>query len=353
MELANKIVAELGIEHFFNIQLVGDYVIEINPRISTIVYQEDLNLPYLGVKRAIGEISDDELRALSSRIRPGRTALRYFDQLEWDALRGGTRRPGPRFPVISPSSPSLTPTHPRGNGRLDRVKGKIATSPCQLRDKFSAAAGHALPGQHRRDPLGERPGAAAQGTRLRGSSSSSAASFTRRPTGRSTATAASRTASSPSGSAFSRLLPRTDIFHFYFGLTLIPKSLQFPLLRAARRKSVFHFLGLGHPRQDARRARLRQTRRRPDRRLLRRDPLGARGARRPARPRPQPVHAAPAVRQPTAARRPRPVEPREEGHALRDRGLRAAARSSSTSSKASPTTRRASATRAPTSSSTS
>jgi carbamoyl-phosphate synthase large subunit len=85
MRLGDKIVGELGIEHFFNIQLVGDYVIEINPRISTIVYQEDLDLPYLGVKRAIGEISDDELRAHASRIRPGRTALRYFDQLEFDA----------------------------------------------------------------------------------------------------------------------------------------------------------------------------------------------------------------------------------------------------------------------------
>jgi carbamoyl-phosphate synthase large subunit len=84
MEIADKIVAELGIEHFFNIQLVGDYVIEINPRISTIVYQEDLDLPYLGVKRALGEITDDELRAYASRIRPGRTALRYFDQLEFD-----------------------------------------------------------------------------------------------------------------------------------------------------------------------------------------------------------------------------------------------------------------------------
>src|SRR5205814_275718 len=31
--------------------------------------------------------------------------------------------------------------------------------------------------------------------------------------------------------------------HFYFGLTLIPKSLQFPLLRAARKRSVMHFLG--------------------------------------------------------------------------------------------------------------
>jgi carbamoyl-phosphate synthase large subunit len=84
MEIGNKLVAELAIEHFFNIQLVGDYVIEINPRISTIVYQEDLNIPYLGVKRALGEISDDELRTYASRIRPGRTALRYFDQLEFD-----------------------------------------------------------------------------------------------------------------------------------------------------------------------------------------------------------------------------------------------------------------------------
>jgi carbamoyl-phosphate synthase large subunit len=85
MEIAEKIVRELRIEHFFNIQLVGEHVIEINPRISTIVYQEDLNLPYLGVKRALGEISDDELASLSSRVRPGRTALRYFDQVEWDA----------------------------------------------------------------------------------------------------------------------------------------------------------------------------------------------------------------------------------------------------------------------------
>ncbi len=85
MRLADAIVRELAIEWFFNIQLVGEHVIEINPRISTIVYQEDLNLPYLGVKRALGEISDEELAALKQRVRPGRTALRYFDQLEWDA----------------------------------------------------------------------------------------------------------------------------------------------------------------------------------------------------------------------------------------------------------------------------
>jgi glycosyltransferase involved in cell wall biosynthesis len=43
--------------------------------------------------------------------------------------------------------------------------------------------------------------------------------------------------------ALARLLPRTDVFHFYFGLTLVPKSAQFPLLRAFRKKSLFHYLG--------------------------------------------------------------------------------------------------------------
>jgi carbamoylphosphate synthase large subunit len=84
METAAKIVAELRLDHFFNIQLVGEHVIEINPRISTIVYQEDLNLPYLGVKHALGEITEQELGAIASRIRPSRRALRYFDQVEWD-----------------------------------------------------------------------------------------------------------------------------------------------------------------------------------------------------------------------------------------------------------------------------
>jgi len=43
--------------------------------------------------------------------------------------------------------------------------------------------------------------------------------------------------------AFAALLPETDIFHFYFGLTLVPKSVQFPILRLTGKKSVYHFLG--------------------------------------------------------------------------------------------------------------
>lgn len=43
--------------------------------------------------------------------------------------------------------------------------------------------------------------------------------------------------------ALLKLLPHTDVFHFYFGLTLVPKSLQFPILKALRKRSLFHYLG--------------------------------------------------------------------------------------------------------------
>ena len=43
--------------------------------------------------------------------------------------------------------------------------------------------------------------------------------------------------------AFLGLLPETDVFHFYFGWTLVPRKLQWPLLKGTGRKSVLHFLG--------------------------------------------------------------------------------------------------------------
>ena len=101
LEVAQRIVAELGIDYFFNIQLVGDHVIEINPRISTIVYQEDLNLPYLGVKSALGEIGHEELALLGARVRTSRRALRYFDQVEWDDMSAADMQLPPRAAIPS------------------------------------------------------------------------------------------------------------------------------------------------------------------------------------------------------------------------------------------------------------
>lgn len=43
--------------------------------------------------------------------------------------------------------------------------------------------------------------------------------------------------------AFAQLAPKTDVFHFVFGLTLVPRSLQFPALRLLGKRSVMHYLG--------------------------------------------------------------------------------------------------------------
>ncbi|HLX31781.1 MAG TPA: ATP-grasp domain-containing protein [Gaiellaceae bacterium] len=81
---SERVVEAFELDWFFSIQFMGDKVIEINPRISTMMIQEDFNLPWLAVKRALGEATDDELRALQSRVRPGHTVIRFFDQVEFD-----------------------------------------------------------------------------------------------------------------------------------------------------------------------------------------------------------------------------------------------------------------------------
>ena len=84
MLVAGLTAAALQLDHFFSITLVGDAVIAVDPHLSTIVYQEDLNIPYLGLKHALGEIDAEELSAYARRLRPTRRALRYFDQVDWD-----------------------------------------------------------------------------------------------------------------------------------------------------------------------------------------------------------------------------------------------------------------------------
>jgi predicted ATP-grasp superfamily ATP-dependent carboligase len=81
---AQRLVAELRLDWFVNVQFIGEHLLEINPRISTIVYQDDLNLPYLAVRYALGELDEEQLGAYSAAVRTTRRALRYYDQVEYD-----------------------------------------------------------------------------------------------------------------------------------------------------------------------------------------------------------------------------------------------------------------------------
>ena len=79
------IIREIPIDYNSGMQFIDGYLIEINARVSTFIYQDDLIEPYLSIKLALGEISPDEIKEYRSRIRYGRRMLRYMDQVFWDS----------------------------------------------------------------------------------------------------------------------------------------------------------------------------------------------------------------------------------------------------------------------------
>ncbi len=89
VELSRRIVRHLGLECFQDLQFIGDKLLEINPRVSSFVYQDDFILPYLGIKYALGEIAREDVPAIQARVRTTRRAVRYYDQVFWDEDEGG------------------------------------------------------------------------------------------------------------------------------------------------------------------------------------------------------------------------------------------------------------------------
>ena len=85
VELAGKIVRHLQLDYYQSIQFIGGRLLEINPRVSTFVYQEDFNIPYLGIKHTLGELDAAAVAACQAKLRTTRRSVRYYDQVFWDA----------------------------------------------------------------------------------------------------------------------------------------------------------------------------------------------------------------------------------------------------------------------------
>ena len=83
LEHSRRLIESLRLDWIVNVQFLGDRLLEINPRISTLVYQPDLNLPWLAVRLALGEIDADAAAALDGRTTIGRRVTRYYDQIEY------------------------------------------------------------------------------------------------------------------------------------------------------------------------------------------------------------------------------------------------------------------------------
>ncbi len=84
VELAGKIVRHLQLDYFQSIQFIGGKLLEINPRVSTFVYQDDFNIPYLGIKHTLGELDAAAVATWQAKLRTTRRSVRYYDQVFWD-----------------------------------------------------------------------------------------------------------------------------------------------------------------------------------------------------------------------------------------------------------------------------
>ncbi len=84
VELTRKVVRHLDLDYYQSVQWIGGRLLEINPRVSTFVYQEDFNIPYLGIKYTLGEIGADDVAGIQARVRTTRRSVRYYDQVFWD-----------------------------------------------------------------------------------------------------------------------------------------------------------------------------------------------------------------------------------------------------------------------------
>lgn len=84
MRYGQVIAERLGLDYFANIQFKGDLLLEVNPRVSTFVHQQDFNMPYLGLKYVLGEVDENHLRQVQEHIRTTRRTVRYYDQVFYD-----------------------------------------------------------------------------------------------------------------------------------------------------------------------------------------------------------------------------------------------------------------------------
>lgn len=80
---ASRLIEELALDWLVNVQFLGDRLLEVNPRVSTLIYQDDLNLPWLAVQLAIGEVGEDDVVEAGRRARVGRRVTRYYEQVEY------------------------------------------------------------------------------------------------------------------------------------------------------------------------------------------------------------------------------------------------------------------------------
>lgn len=84
----NELVSRITLKYNVSLQFIDDKVIEINPRTSTFIFQNELNEPWLAIKLGLGLARPNEVRDFRSRVRFGRRMVRFMDQIFFEEAGG-------------------------------------------------------------------------------------------------------------------------------------------------------------------------------------------------------------------------------------------------------------------------
>jgi carbamoyl-phosphate synthase large subunit len=89
VEQTEFILKSIPLSYNTNIQFIkpknnDPLLIEINPRVSTFIYQSNLIQPYLSIKLGLGEETPDSIKRYENKIAYGRRMVRYMDQVFYD-----------------------------------------------------------------------------------------------------------------------------------------------------------------------------------------------------------------------------------------------------------------------------
>lgn len=85
VKLVSKIINKIPLSYSVGLQFIQNKLIEINPRVSTFMYQDDLIEIYYAIELARGRKSKEEVKELDKKIRYGRKMIRYMDQVFFGA----------------------------------------------------------------------------------------------------------------------------------------------------------------------------------------------------------------------------------------------------------------------------
>ena len=83
IEYSKTILEHLPMDYCIDISTRGGVLMEINPRVSTFIYDENYCAPYLSLKLAMGEMSAEDVRSFQKNLPLGKKMFRYYGQKDY------------------------------------------------------------------------------------------------------------------------------------------------------------------------------------------------------------------------------------------------------------------------------